>query len=341
MGSRSCAAACLLFFTASQWSAAGEGVLLKPVGGPGQGKVVDGLQVRMKAVKKEFGPGESVLMHWTIVNVGGQPKQIRLDAGRRSLSQFTFAARRNGRSVKLARRGKGGAGGERAIRLAPGSKRSLWIDLRSVDWTERSWLNPLGDYEVSVTYGGAEGGRPLTTGWVAFRLAQPGTPLPRPDDPEEVERIRRLIAQLGAEEFQKREEAEREILKIGKKALGLLQEVLTTTEDAEIRLRCKKLMKRIRSGGHQHHGKQALCRVCRERAFTTDIGRCRHCRGHTPSGSWVSCRACAIRLGRCAACGNRLGGPIVRPRPRPRPRPLPPPAPAPRPRPGPPIDEEF
>lgn len=47
-----------------------ETALLKPAGGDGGGEVVGGLQASAKAVKKEFGPGESILVQWTLTNVG-------------------------------------------------------------------------------------------------------------------------------------------------------------------------------------------------------------------------------------------------------------------------------
>lgn len=329
------------FFTVSVW--AGGDTLLKPVNGEGRGKIVNGLQASAKAVKDEFGPGESVLINWKLVNVGDNPKRIMLEKGKNTFSQFSFAVRRSGRPVPVARKGDR-ALNQAAYVLAPGARRSLWIDLRSIDWTDATWLKPIGDYEVSMTFRGAGNGTAISTDWVRFRVAMPGTPLPRPKNPDDVEKVRRLIKQLGSEAFQKRQEAEEKLIAMGKTALGLLQEAIHSTEDAEIRLRCQRIMKRIQETNNGHIHKNSLCGACRSKAFTTDVGRCQHCRGGTPSGSWRYCRGCAVRLGRCAACARLLRvvkPPIPRPRPRPpiirQPQPRPnPPAP-----PQPPIDDDF
>lgn len=51
-----------------------------------------------------------------------------------------------------------------------------------------------------------------------------------------------------------------------------------------------------------------LCPKCRGRMFTTDIGQCVTCGGHTSSGAFKLCRECSAKLGQCECCRAALGG---------------------------------
>jgi len=55
-------------------------------------------------------------------------------------------------------------------------------------------------------------------------------------DPDKAE-IARLIKQLDHDEFEKREEASKELMRIGEPARAALQEAAASSEEAEIRLR--------------------------------------------------------------------------------------------------------
>jgi hypothetical protein len=313
--------------------------LLKPVGGPGAGASVEGLQASARAVKEDFGPGESVLIHWTLANGGARDRVLNLDKDRRSFSLFGFEARRDGQPVSLARQAAEGArpAGVQKV-LAAGAKLDLWVDLRGLDWTDRKWLDPRGVYEVCVIYRGADVGREIRSGWAGFKVAAPGSSVAVQLDPKEAEEIKSLIADLGAEDFEKREAAQARLLEFGEKALGPLMEAITTTEDPEIRLRCQQTIDRINQMRRHRHLAGPLCRECADKAFTADVGQCVNCRGPTPSGSWKYCRECAQRLGRCAACGRLLRQPPpppppepLPPRPQPKPEPQPPQPPPPPP----------
>ncbi len=50
-----------------------------------------------------------------------------------------------------------------------------------------------------------------------------------------------------------------------------------------------------------------LCPKCKERMYTTDIGTCVHCGGHTSSGAFKLCRECSAKLGQCECCRAALG----------------------------------
>lgn len=45
-----------------------------------------------------------------------------------------------------------------------------------------------------------------------------------------------------------------------------------------------------------------LCRKCRGKMYTMDVGKCEVCAGHTSSGSHKLCRTCSRRLGQCEHC---------------------------------------
>ena len=51
-----------------------------------------------------------------------------------------------------------------------------------------------------------------------------------------------------------------------------------------------------------------MCEKCRGMMFIMTVGKCSKCGGPTSSGAHKYCRACAIRLGKCQACGKDLKG---------------------------------
>jgi hypothetical protein len=152
--------------------------LLKPVGGSGAGPVVEGLQATVRAVKEEFGPGESVLLQWTLQNVGEQEREIVLDKNR-TLVFFAFEVRREGNEYDLGPREVTEPVQVRKI-LQPGAKVEQWIDLRRLRAADPKWLDARGRYEVAVVYRGANVGRDVRSGWATFRVAPMGTPMPPP-----------------------------------------------------------------------------------------------------------------------------------------------------------------
>lgn len=327
-----------------------ETALLKPAGGAGGGEVVGGLQASAKAVKKEFGPGESVLVQWTLTNVGDEPAAVefRRGAGNYKYVSFTLEVVRDGKSVEVRyTRTLARFASESASKiLAPGAKHEEWIDLNAGDWTP---LKEKGKYEVVLVYG--TGGKTLKTGKVAFAIAVPGLATGIELKPEEERAILALIKDLGHDEFTKRQEAEKQLLAFGDKAVNLLHDAAENGEDLEVRTRAKRIIDAIRDAKNQRRVQHHLCARCSQMAFTADVGTCQRCNGHTPSGGWRFCGTCAMALGQCAACGQALNAapppqpqPPVIIRPVPRPRPAPPPAPPPPPEPQPvepPIEDDF
>jgi inhibitor of cysteine peptidase len=45
-----------------------------------------------------------------------------------------------------------------------------------------------------------------------------------------------------------------------------------------------------------------LCPKCRDKGYTTDVGVCQECGGHTSSGRFKLCRKCSAKLGQCENC---------------------------------------
>lgn len=70
--------------------------------------------------------------------------------------------------------------------------------------------------------------------------------LPSPKLPKELEeRIKALILKLGAEEFEDREAAQKELIAIGKPAIGMLKAAKESVEDAEIQARVEEILKEL------------------------------------------------------------------------------------------------
>ncbi|MCZ7645518.1 MAG: hypothetical protein M5U26_09580 [Planctomycetota bacterium] len=211
----------------------------------GIGEPVEGLQATLKAVKSEFGPGESVLLEWVLTNIGEKPVVIRYARDRRGLTQFRVTARRDGKELVLTRRGADEPERLEAFRersLAPGATMREWIDLGGLDWAEKDWLRPHGAYEVRLTFSGAP--KELPSGWTRFEVTEPGRAVMGPADREVAERVRNLVKQLGADDFQAREDAQKAILEIGKPALPYLKQALNEG-DPEIRLRARQVLERL------------------------------------------------------------------------------------------------
>ncbi|MCK6471688.1 MAG: hypothetical protein L6R28_08075 [Planctomycetes bacterium] len=324
-----------------------ETALLKPAGGDGGGEVVGGLQASAKAVKKEFGPGESILVQWTLTNVGDAAAELRFLRGSDSYKYLYLhlEVTKDGKAMAIRySRDKARLNADTVTKtLAPGAKHEEWIDLNSGDWTP---LKEKGKYDVVLVY--ANGRTTVKTGKVSFAIAVPGLVTGIEIKPEEEKAILALIKDLGHDEFTKRQEAEKQLLAFGDKAVNLLHDASENGEDLEVRTRAKRIIDAIRDAKNQRRVQKHLCAPCTHLAFTADVGTCQRCNGHTPSGGWRYCGTCAVALGQCAACGKALNAappPPVIIRPVPRPRPEPPPAPAPEPQPvvppAPPIEDDF
>lgn len=346
----------ILALALAQMTQAEETVLLKPAGGDGGGAVVGGLQASAKAVKKEFGPGESVLVQWTVTNVGDEPATVqfqRAGEGTYRYLSFTLEVTKDGHAMAIRySRDKARVNAATVTKtLAPGAKHEEWIDLNAGDWTQ---LKEKGKYEVVISFGAVK------TGKVSFAIAVPGLVTGIELKPEEEKAILALIKDLGHDEFTKRQEAEKQLLAFGDKAVNLLHDAAENGEDLEVRTRAKRIIDAIRDAKNQRRTQQHLCARCTQLAFTADVGTCQRCNGHTPSGGWRFCGTCAVALGQCAACAQALNAApppvpqpqppiIIRPRPRPRPEPQPaPPPPPPEPKPvepvvppAPPIEDDF
>jgi hypothetical protein len=323
--------------------------LLKPVGGAGAGPTVDGLQATIRAVKEDFGPGESILIHWRLSSKEQTQKTVKTNRDLRFPGFFTFEITRDGQAVNASLVPMDVTDIQKVLRGE--SQLDSWIDLRALRWAEPVWLDQRGQYEIIVNYLGTPSGKTLPSGKASFRIVAANSPTFPRLDPALAEQLKTLITQLGADDFAVREETQKKLLEMGEKALGPLTEALTNAEDPEIRLRCQNLIDRIRQGHVQIPATEVLCDRCRGKAFTADIGQCHQCAGQTPSGGWIYCQDCARRLNRCAACGQimraprpiPLPQPIPQPLPRPVPRPVPlPPAPQPEPVPPPrPPPDDF
>ena len=75
--------------------------------------------------------------------------------------------------------------------------------------------------------------------------------------------IRALIAQLGDDSFEKREEAEKKLIAVGKPALALLNKAATESKDAEVLDRTANVLKAIR---RERRG-YLVCRFTRGQPF--------------------------------------------------------------------------
>jgi len=216
---------------------AGEERLLKPVAGPGAGQPVDGLRASVAMVKSDFGPGESLLVVWQLTNESGRPVELSID--KRNWYDFAFEVRRDGSRLETprasAKRRPDNAG--KLVTLEPGQAVKQFIDLRALDWVDAKWADPRGTYDVSAIYTPKR----LQSGWTQFKIVPVEEKL-APPPPNQTERIRGLIAQLGSDEFATRDAAYQQLLDIGRPALPFLQEIVATGGDTEPVARCRRLI---------------------------------------------------------------------------------------------------
>src|SRR5262245_45426220 len=84
----------------------------------------------------------------------------------------------------------------------------------------------------------------LLSGWVVFSLAnaQPAKNQPTEDKKASLEEIRRLVQQLGDDDFDKRTEAKKRLEAIGEQAIGILTKAAESADDAEIRTVAKVII---------------------------------------------------------------------------------------------------
>lgn len=68
---------------------------------------------------------------------------------------------------------------------------------------------------------------------------------PEPLDEKTTKRVNELITQLGDESFKKRDAAERELVKLGRKVVPLLTEALEKATDPEVEFRLAKLLETV------------------------------------------------------------------------------------------------
>jgi hypothetical protein len=214
--------------------------LLKPIPTGGAGQPVNGLRASVAFVKNDFGPGESLLLNWKLTNESNAPVEIDLDKKR--LMDFSFEIRRDGKKLELRR----ASDAERqytpgSVSIDAGKSITQMIDLSSLDWTDAAWTRAFGNYEVAVTYNP----RKIQSGFATFRVTAPGE-IREPVAPEVAEKVRTLIGQLGDAEFATREQAHKQLLAIGKPALGLLEETIAAGGDAEVVARARRLVAEIR-----------------------------------------------------------------------------------------------
>ena len=79
------------------------------------------------------------------------------------------------------------------------------------------------------------------------RAAGRGPATPPPKQPLDDKSIRALIAQLGDDSFEKREQAEKKLVAAGKAAVGLLKKAVVESGDAEARERAGVVLRAIRA----------------------------------------------------------------------------------------------
>lgn len=212
------------------------------------GPVVQNLQAALKAVKSEFGPGESLLLQWTLTNVGPNAQTVRVPRDRRVPQDVRFAGKRDGQALDLRRATERETedAGYTELNLAPGETVKRWIDLGVMNWANSEWLKARGRYEVQVTF--TPGAEAVSSGWARFDLAAPGRAVLDPAERERQAGIRALVLQLGAPDFQKREDAQRELVALGTAAVPLLKEALAEGKDPEVSLRARKVLELILHG---------------------------------------------------------------------------------------------
>ena len=86
---------------------------------------------------------------------------------------------------------------------------------------------------------------------MAAKASEPPTRAPMPVSPE---RLRQLVAQLGADRFKERAQATEELSRLGRAALPALEEATSTSKDAEVRRRGRALIEEIRGRDRARDG---------------------------------------------------------------------------------------
>lgn len=202
------------------------------------GVAANGLQSSLRFVKNDFGPGESLLASWQISNVSEKP--VSFSVANKGWYDVLIRIRRNGTALNLVRAidRKEMHFTPKTFNLEPGASHSFTLDLRAIDWDDAKWCDVLGNYEVQIVLGDVQ------TAWTRFRVTTPGEKLPELT-PEQAERMRTLITQLGDPDFARREQAHSEILQLGKAAILSLQDATANERDTEIVARCERLIQEI------------------------------------------------------------------------------------------------
>jgi hypothetical protein len=212
---------------------------MKPIlAASGTGNAKNGMRASIIPVKKDFGPGESIVLRWSITNEGDAPREIQIS---RELYEFSFVLKTDGKVIKSVIPDRIRRHTAEVKTIDPGQTYSKCLDLRSIDWEDKSWLDKFGAFEVSVALG------EIQSGSINFKVTAPGESRP-PIAPELAEKLRTLIAQLGDNEFATREQAYSRIREIGKPAIVMLEETVAAGKDAEVVSRCKKLIEEIQRG---------------------------------------------------------------------------------------------
>lgn len=211
--------------------------LFKPIP-QNAGVAANGLQSSLRFVKNDFGPGESLLASWQVSNVSEKPASFSVATGH--WYDLQIRVRRNGQDLKLGR------GIDRkdmhyipkSYTLESGALKAFTIDVRAIDWDDPKWCDVLGTYEVQFALGGVQ------TAWTRFRVTAPGEKLPELL-PEQAERLRTLISQLGDAKFEKNKQAMDEIRSLGKAAVPALQEAIEREQNTQVVARCRQLVEEI------------------------------------------------------------------------------------------------
>lgn len=86
----------------------------------------------------------------------------------------------------------------------------------------------------------------LCLSWLSRARGQDASATPHSKKELDEKTIRALIAQLGDESFQKRQEAEKKLIAVGKPALAFLKKASTESKDAEVRERTTAVLRAIR-----------------------------------------------------------------------------------------------
>lgn len=221
------------------WTVGGENPQLMTVlPGPGVGKSIAGLRLEAKFLKRDFGPGESLLLVLKTNNEGATP--LELPKKKAGWSDYEFEVKRDGKRIEMPRSRKDLAIKPEGMVLQPGSSDTRCLDLRALDWANPGWADELGTYEVAVVYVPKQ----LRSGWTSFRITPPGETLPELA-PERAELLRTCIARLGSTDPRERREAYRQIVTFGRPALLMLEQAAAGA-DPEIVRQCRLAMSEIR-----------------------------------------------------------------------------------------------